>query len=335
MQGGRRMLRRLRRVAALSDPERVRLRAAIPVLPSRRYPRPSRGPTRAWSQAVPASGSAQRRAPCGPACRRGAPRHGAARTRSSLSAPALASFLRRFRLRPLRGSFLVRPWRKRADALGGREAGRPAAMRHAGRTRERGLPRTATTAHLWRTIWEPPMWKILALAFACVGLPALAQTTTTVTSEPQQPAAQPPPSSTTTVTTQSQPPPPSSSTQVVVNPSDPGYAPPPPRTTVRSDDEVGGVTTAPSGRSAVAIIATDALYGGVGGALIGAGITLIDQGNNWARNLMLATGIGVLAGAGYGVYEAATQPPPRRAVADRNAAASDTGFSLTATSGQF
>jgi len=125
------------------------------------------------------------------------------------------------------------------------------------------------------------------------------------------------------------------STQVVVNPSDPGYAPPPPRTTVRSDDEVGGVTTGPSGRSAVAIIATDALYGGVGGALIGAGITLIDQGNNWARNLMLATGIGVLAGAGYGVYEAATQPPPRRAVADRNPAASDTGFSLTATSGQF
>ena len=179
------------------------------------------------------------------------------------------------------------------------------------------------------------MWKILALAFACVGLPAFAQTTTTVTSEPQQPAAQPPPSTTTTVTTQSQPPPPSSSTQVVVNPSDPGYAPPPPRTTVRSDDEVGGVTTGPSGRSAVAIIATDALYGGVGGALIGAGITLIDQGNNWARNLMLATGIGVLAGAGYGVYEAATQPPPRRAVADRNPAASDSGFSLTATSGQF
>jgi hypothetical protein len=180
------------------------------------------------------------------------------------------------------------------------------------------------------------MRKIIALAVACIGLPALAQTTTTtVTSEPQQPAAQqPPPSSTTTVTTQSQPPPPSSSTQVVVNPSDPGYAPPPPRTTVRTDDDVG-VTTAPSGRSAVAIIATDALYGGVGGALVGAGITLIDQGNNWARNLMLATGIGVLAGAGYGVYEAATQPPPKRAVADRNPAASDTGFALTATSGRF
>jgi len=144
------------------------------------------------------------------------------------------------------------------------------------------------------------MWKILALAVACVGLPALAQTTTTVTSEPQQPAEQPPPpTTTTTTTTQPQPQPPTSSTQVVVNPSDPGYAPPPPRTTVRSDEDVGGVTTLPSGRSAVAIIATDALYGGVGGALIGAGVTLIDQGNNWARNLMLGAGIGVLAGAGY------------------------------------
>ncbi|TMA85326.1 MAG: hypothetical protein E6J63_20235 [Deltaproteobacteria bacterium] len=180
------------------------------------------------------------------------------------------------------------------------------------------------------------MWKILALAVACVGLPALAQTTTTVTSEPQQPAEQPPPpTTTTTTTTQPQPQPPTSSTQVVVNPSDPGYAPPPPRTTVRSDEDVGGVTTLPSGRSAVAIIATDALYGGVGGALIGAGVTLIDQGNNWARNLMLGAGIGVLAGAGYGVYEAATQPPPRRAVADRNHAASDSGFAFTATSGKF
>src|SRR3989442_9823772 len=178
------------------------------------------------------------------------------------------------------------------------------------------------------------MWKILALAVACVGLPPLAQTTTTVTSQPQQPAEQPPPPTTTT-TTQPQPQPPTSSTQVVVNPSDPGYAPPPPRTTVRSDEDVGGVTTVPSGRSAVAIIATDALYGGVGGALIGAGITLIDQGNNWARNLMLGGGIGVLVGAGYGGVEAATEPPPRRAVAERNPAASDNGFALNATSRRF
>jgi hypothetical protein len=181
------------------------------------------------------------------------------------------------------------------------------------------------------------MSKFIALALACIGLPAFAQTTTTTTNQ-QQPAAQPPPpSSTTTTTTQQQPPPPSSSTQVVVNPSDPGYVPPPPpRTTVRSDEDVGGVTTGPSGRSAVAIIATDALYGGVAGAVIGAGITLIDNGNNWARNLMVGAGIGILAGAGYGVYEAATQPPPRRAIADANPAASNVnGFALTAAAGRF
>jgi hypothetical protein len=181
------------------------------------------------------------------------------------------------------------------------------------------------------------MSKFIALALACIALPAFAQTTTTTTNQPQQPAAQPPPPSSTTTTTTQQQPPPSSSTQVVVNPSDPGYVPaPPPRTTVRSDDDVGGVTTAPSGRSAVAIIATDAVYGGVAGAVVGAGITLIDNGNNWARNLMLGAGIGILAGAGYGVYEAATQPPPRRAVADANPAASNTnGLALTAAAGRF
>jgi hypothetical protein len=179
------------------------------------------------------------------------------------------------------------------------------------------------------------MSKILALALACTGLPALAQTTTTVTSQPQQQATPPPPPpSSTTVTTQSQPQPPPPSTQVVVNPSDPGYVPPPPRTTVTSDD-VGSVS-APSGRSAVAIIAQDALYGGVAGALIGAGVTLIDSGNNWARNLMVGAGIGILGGAAYGVYESATQTPPRRAVADADPAASNlNGFAMTATSGRF
>src|SRR5207249_3392800 len=92
------------------------------------------------------------------------------------------------------------------------------------------------------------------------------------------------------------------------------------RTRGRGLSDGGAATTAPSGRSAVAIIATDALYGGVAGAVVGAGITLIDNGNNWARNLMLGAGIGILAGAGYGVYEAATQAPPRRAVADANPA---------------
>jgi hypothetical protein len=164
---------------------------------------------------------------------------------------------------------------------------------------------------------ETTMSKTLALALAFVALPAAAQTTTTVTTEQQQPAPPPP------------------STTVNVNPSDPNYVPPP-RTTVRSDEDVSGVATVPSGRSAVAIIATDALYGGVAGTLIGGGVTLIDQGNNWARNLMIGAGIGILAGAGYGVYESATQPPPRRAYAERDPGESDVnGFAVTAMSGRF
>lgn len=182
------------------------------------------------------------------------------------------------------------------------------------------------------------MLKSLALALAFAALPAFAQTTTTVTSQPQQQAnPPPPPPSTTTVTTQSQPQPPPPSTQVVVNPGDPSYVPPPPpRTTVRVDDDTTGVATAPSGRSAVAIIATDALYGGIAGGVIGGGITLIDQGDHWARNLMLGAGIGILAGAAYGVYESATQPPPRRAVADAEPGVSNAnGMAFTAVAGRF
>ena len=182
------------------------------------------------------------------------------------------------------------------------------------------------------------MSKLLAVAIACLGLPALAQTTTTVTSQPQQQPANPPPPppSSTTVTTQSQPQPTSPSTQVVVNPSDPNYVPPPPPRTTVSGDDVSGVAAAPTGRSAVAIIATDALYGGVAGAVIGSGITLIDQGNNWARNLMVGAGVGILGGAAYGVYESANQPPPRRAVADNNPAASNVnGTAFTAMTGRF
>jgi hypothetical protein len=163
------------------------------------------------------------------------------------------------------------------------------------------------------------MARILAFALAGLALPAMAQTTTTVTTQQQQqePPQPPPPSSTTTVTTQQQP------------------QPAPTTTAVRTDDEAG-VSTAPNGRSAAAIIATDALYGGIAGALVGGGIILIDQGHNWERKLMISSGVGILAGAGYGVYEAATQPQPHRSVADADPGASNvSGFAVTALAGRF
>ncbi|HYS08343.1 MAG TPA: hypothetical protein VEP66_06350 [Myxococcales bacterium] len=183
------------------------------------------------------------------------------------------------------------------------------------------------------------MARILAFALAGLALPALAQSTTTTTTQQQQPQQQPPPpppSSTTTVTTQQQPQPaPAPSTQVVVNPQDPGYVPPPTTTVVRNGDEAG-VSTAPSGRSTAAIIATDALFGGIAGALVGGGIALIDNGNNWERKLMIGGGVGILVGAGYGVYEAVTYTPPRRSVADADPGTSNVHrFALNAASGHF
>ena len=167
--------------------------------------------------------------------------------------------------------------------------------------------------------------KRLLFALTAIALPAFAQTTTTVQTQQQPP---PPPS--TTVTTQTNPPPPS--TQVVVNPNDPN---PPPRVSV--DTTTTGVETVPTGRSSAAIIATDALYGGFTGALIGGAVTLIDQGNNWQRDLMVGAGIGILAGAAFGIYDSTQHPQVvTHAVSDRNNAASDvSGVQLAAVAGRF
>ena len=52
---------------------------------------------------------------------------------------------------------------------------------------------------------------------------------------------------------------------------------------------------------------------------------------------MIGAGVGILAGAAYGVYESANQPaPPRRAVADADPAASNVnGTAFTAMAGRF
>jgi hypothetical protein len=170
----------------------------------------------------------------------------------------------------------------------------------------------------------------IVLAAVLFALPVFAQTTTTVKTE-QQPNPQPPPPPGTTVNVNPNEPPPG--TTVNVNPNQPGT-----RTRVRVNDEAApAVETMPTGRSAAAIIATDAMYGGVAGVLIGGGVTLIDQGNHWERDLMLGAGIGILAGAAVGVVEAATQPPRviTHAAADRDPARSAYGTQLVAAGGRF
>ena len=74
-------------------------------------------------------------------------------------------------------------------------------------------------------------------------------------------------------------------------------------------------------RSRAGVIATDALYGGIAGLAIGAGVALIEGGNNWGRDLSVGAGVGLVVGGIFGALEAAS-------VADR--AYQDRGFSRAA-----
>jgi hypothetical protein len=78
-------------------------------------------------------------------------------------------------------------------------------------------------------------------------------------------------------------------------------------------------------RSPVAVIAQDALYGGLAGLAIGAGVSLIDGSNNWGRNLAVGAGAGLLIGAVFGAVDAAAN-------ADRAPIGFNNGFRLTSGS---
>jgi hypothetical protein len=168
-------------------------------------------------------------------------------------------------------------------------------------------------------------------AFAGLAAPAFAQTTTTVQTQPQ---AVPPPPPTTTTTVQTQPAP-APSTQVVVNPSD---APPPPpaaRVRVAADRDVTTVETRDN-PPPLQIVAVDALYGGLIGTVIGGGVTLIESGNNWQRDLAVGAGVGVLAGAAFGVYDASSRSSlSTRAAADPVPGASNSSRSFASLGGKF
>ena len=162
--------------------------------------------------------------------------------------------------------------------------------------------------------------KIIALGALCAPA-ALAQSTTaqtppgTTTTVQSQPQTQP--GTTTTVQTQPTPPPAQQppSTNVVVNP-------PPASTTgtrVSTYDTPVVVEEHPR-RPALAIIAEDALYGGLIGTAIGGGIALIQQDkNNWGRDLAIGAGAGLIAGGVFGAVQAATQSdgPAAHAEVDR------------------
>ena len=151
---------------------------------------------------------------------------------------------------------------------------------------------------------------VLTALALLVSLPAVAQTTTTVQSAP----------GTTTVQTQPPPPPPQPApgTQVVVNPPPAEAAPPATTTRVSAYDTP--VVVEERHRAPMAIVATDALYGGIAGVLVGGGIALLDNGDHWQRDLMIGAGAGILAGVGVGIAQVlieANDTPRTRAAADQ------------------
>ncbi|HZX93427.1 MAG TPA: hypothetical protein VFE90_02850 [Myxococcales bacterium] len=64
-------------------------------------------------------------------------------------------------------------------------------------------------------------------------------------------------------------------------------------------------------RNAGAVIATDALYGGLAGLAIGGGVALINNDSNWGRDLAIGAGVGLLAGGIFGAVDAATMADRR------------------------
>jgi hypothetical protein len=84
---------------------------------------------------------------------------------------------------------------------------------------------------------------------------------------------------------------------VTVNPSPAVTVNPAPVVVEGSEQRAASSIDRPRRRSPMATVATNALYGGLAGAVIGGGIALINEGDNVGRDLMLGTGLGVLAGA--------------------------------------
>jgi hypothetical protein len=59
-------------------------------------------------------------------------------------------------------------------------------------------------------------------------------------------------------------------------------------------------------RNPAAVIATDALYGGLAGLAIGAGVALLENSHDWGRDLAIGAGAGLLVGAAFGAVDALT-----------------------------
>lgn len=63
------------------------------------------------------------------------------------------------------------------------------------------------------------------------------------------------------------------------------------------------VSSADIGLATMQTIATDVFYGGMAGALVATGVSLLQEDPDWQRNLRRGTGIGIILGLGFGIYD--------------------------------
>jgi hypothetical protein len=97
-----------------------------------------------------------------------------------------------------------------------------------------------------------------------------------------------------------------------------------------SDRGLNDIVEVNAHRNPAATIATDALYGGIAGLAIGAGVALIDGSSNWGRNLAIGAGAGLLVGAVFGAIDAASSDRVYTPVGETH----DTGFNSAYHYGQ-
>jgi len=70
-----------------------------------------------------------------------------------------------------------------------------------------------------------------------------------------------------------------------------------------SDQDLHALIEVQSRRSVAAVIATDALYGGLVGLAIGGGVALLQNDGNWGRDLAIGAGAGLIVGGLFGAVD--------------------------------
>ena len=75
-------------------------------------------------------------------------------------------------------------------------------------------------------------------------------------------------------------------------------------------------------------VATDIIYGGAVGALVGTGVSLLEDNPDWDKNLRRGTGIGIILGLGFGIYDGFVRASHRERYALLNVESRQIAWSL-------